>query len=64
MVMNALYLLKTQANNFNLKNRFGVIDVYHKSGEFVARCSTQREIRNAVRAYIVGDRTHTTAGRE
>lgn len=62
--INALYLLKTQADNFSLKRLFGLYYVYHKSGEFVAKCKTQREVRNAVRAYIVGDRTHTTEGRE
>lgn len=63
-MLNALYLLKSQAKNFEVKHRFGVYDVYHKSGIHVARCNTQREVRNAVRAYIVGDRTKTTEGRE
>lgn len=64
-MLNALYLLKDQADNFYIKRLFGLYYVYHKaSGDFVAKCRTQREVRNAVRAYIVGDRTHTTEGRE
>lgn len=64
-MLNLLYLLKTQAKNFSVAERFGIYDVYHKaSGEHVARCSTQREVRNAVRAYIGGDRSKTTEGRE
>lgn len=63
--MNALYLLKTQAPYYTIKHMFGLWYVYHKaSGDFVAKCTTQREVRNAVRAYSIGDRTHTTKGRE
>lgn len=63
--MNALYLLKTQAPYYTIKRLFGLFYVYHKaSGDFVAKCGTQREVRNAVRAYSIGDRTHTIAGRE
>ena len=61
---NGMYLLGSQSSNFTVVKRFGVYNVYHKSGDHVAQCKTQREVRNAVRAYIIGDRTKTTEGRE
>ena len=64
-VGNGLYLLGSYAPSFRVDRRFGIYDVYHEaSGDHVARCRTQREVRNAIRAYISGDRSKTTEGRE
>lgn len=64
-MINCLYLLKSLAPFYDVVERFGVYDVYHiASNSHVARCNTQREVRNAVRAHSVGDTTKTTEGRE
>jgi len=57
------YLIRTHAVHYYVKCLFGAIYLYHKKEGFVAACRTQRELRNAIRAYTT-NKTKTTLGRE
>jgi len=60
---NGLYLMRGLSPLYTVK-RYGVMyRLYHKRDGFIISCSTQREVRNAVRAYST-NKTKTTKGRE
>ena len=62
-MVSCLYLMKGLSPSYTVKRQFGVYNLYHNKDGFIVQCSTQREVRNAMRAYTV-NRTKTTAGRE
>ena len=58
-----LYLLKKYSKSYKVKRMFGRYNLYHNQDGFIVQAKTQRQLRNAVRAYEEsGERT--TEGRE
>ena len=60
---NGLYLMKSLSPLYYVEKLFGFYRLYHKQDGLIIQCKTQREVRNAVRAYSTKG-IKTTKGRE
>ena len=62
-IANGKYLLKSIGIHYTIKREFGVYRVYHNEEGFIATANTQRECRNAMRAFTAKG-IKTIEGRE
>ena len=62
-ISSGLYLLKKYSHAYSVKRIAGKYNLYHNEDGFIVQARTQRQLRNAVRAYEA-DGTRTIEGRE
>jgi len=60
---NGLYLMRGLSPSYTVKRHGAMYRLYHAVDGFLLTCTTQRQLRNAMRAYTT-NKTITVDGRE